>query len=310
MTIDLPPRWSLDQLRQRATSGVVVWATLSVRTRLRDVLPWPAVEPAQSLGADAEWLVVVGGGGLIDEAKALRESRPGLKLVVIPSIWGSGAEASPIIVLSRAGRKEIKISPSARPDAVVYWPELSKSVPAERQRAACGDCWAHALEGFLSPLASPELRNALAKVIQRILALPLGFDAQWFEMSALACAGQSLAGVGLVHGIAHTLEAPLREQQPERGWHHAKLCSTFLEPVMRLNQAGSDKWNQLLTEHRLPEKEVWTTLRALFEPDSFRAALPVLRQEWRGVLRDSCSRTNSVLVRPDWLERFECLTLP
>jgi alcohol dehydrogenase class IV len=273
-------------------------------------LPWPATEPAQCLGADAEWLVVVGGGGLIDEAKAFRESRPGLKLVAIPSIWGSGAEASPIIVLSRAGRKTIKINPAARPDAVVYWPDLSESVPAERQRAACGDCWAHALEGFLSPLASPGLRDALARVIRRLLALPLSYDPQWFELSALACAGQSLAGVGLVHGIAHALEVPLREQQPERGWHHARLCSTFLDPVMRLNQAGSDQWNQLLTEHRLPETEIWTILRALFEPDSFRAALPVLRQEWRGVLRDPCSRTNSVLVRPDWLERFENLPRP
>ena len=262
------------------------------------------------MGADTQWLVVIGGGGLIDEAKALRELRPELKLVAIPSIWGSGAEASPVIVRARAGRKEIHINPSARPDAVVYWPELSTSVPAGRQRAACGDCWAHALEGFISPLASPGLRDALAQVIRRLLALPLGFDPEWFELSALACAGQSLAGVGLVHGIAHTLEAPLRQQQPGRDWHHARLCSTFIEPVMRLNQAGSDKWNQLLTGHQLPEKEVWTTLHALFEPDSFRAALPVLRQEWQNVLRDPCSRTNSVLVRPDWLERIESLSLP
>ena len=70
---------------------------------------------------------------------------------------------------------------------------------------------------------------------------------------------------------------------------------------MRLNQAGSDKWNRLLTGYALPEKEIWATLRTLFEPDSFRAALLVLRREWRSVLRDPCSRTNSVLVRPDWL---------
>jgi alcohol dehydrogenase class IV len=273
-------------------------------------LPWPVTEPTPSLSADAEWLVVVGGGTLIDEAKALRENRPGLKLVAIPSIWGSGAEASPVIVLTRAGRKEIRINPSARPDAVVYWPELSKSVPAERQRAACGDCWTHALEGFLSPLASPDLRDALTQVIRRLVMLPLSFDPQWFELSALACAGQSRSGVGLVHGIAHTLEGPLRAQPPERDWHHARLCSTFLEPVMRLNQTSSNKWNQLLTEHQLPENEIWKTLRALFEPDSFRAALPVLRQQWREVLRNPCSRTNSVLVRADWLERLESFSPP
>jgi alcohol dehydrogenase class IV len=277
---------------------------------LQNELPWPMTEPVQTLGDHVEWLVVVGGGNLIDEAKSLRASRPGLKLVVIPSIWGSGAEASPIIVLLRAGKKKISINQSARPDAVVYWPELSASVPAGRQRAACGDCWSHALEGFFSPLASPDLRETLAAVIRRLLSLPLSLDSQWFELSALACAGQALAGVGLVHGIAHTLEFPLREQQPERNWHHAKLCSTFLLPVMRLNQAGSETWSQLMNAYKLPEKEIWLTLRALFEPESFRAALPVLRREWNVVLRDPCSRTNSVLVRTDWLELLEKLTLP
>lgn len=267
------------------------------------------MDPAQAPGHGAQWLIVVGGGSLIDEAKALRQNRPGLKLVAVPSIWGSGAEASPVIVLSRAGRKEIRIDPLALPDAIVYLPELSQTVPPERQRQACGDCWAHALEGFLSPLAAPELREALAGIIGRLLALPLSFNEQWFELSALACAAQSRAGVGLVHGIAHTLEAPLREQQPEKNWHHARFCSTFLAPVMSLNQASSDKWNQLLAEYHLPEPEIWKVLHALFEPDSFRAALPLLRREWRQVLRDPCSRTNSVLVRPDWLERFENLSL-
>lgn len=289
---------------------MVVWATESVSRRLRDILPWPVTNPPQSPGPDAQWLVVVGGGTLIDEAKALRENRPGLKLVAIPSIWGSGAEASPVIVLSRAGRKEIRINPSARPDAIVYLPELSQTVPAKRQREACGDCWAHALEGFLSPLAGPGLRDVLAGIIRRLLALPLSFDHEWFELSALACAGQSQAGVGLVHGIAHALEAPLCEQQPEEKWHHARLCATFLEPVMRLNQTGSDKWAQLLTEHGLPEREIWEVLRGLFEPDSFRKALPAMRQEWRQILRDPCSRTNSVLVRLDWLERLENHPVP
>lgn len=310
MTIKLPPRWSLAQLQEQATTGVVVWATPAVRPRLAGLLPWPAGDPAQPVAGDAQWLVVVGGGSLIDQAKVLRENRPELKMVAIPSIWGSGAEASPVIVFSRADRKDFRINPSARPDAVVYVPELAKSVSLERQRAACGDCWAHALEGLLSPLADPELREALAGIIHRLLALPLSFEPEWFELSALACAGQSQAGVGLVHGIAHTLEVPLRQQQPEWNWHHARLCSAFLEPVMRLNQAGSDKWNQLVAEHGLLEKEIWIKLRAVFEPDSFRAALPALRREWRHVLRDPCSRTNSVLVRPDWLERLENLTLP
>ena len=189
-------------------------------------------------------------------------------------------------------------------------PNWQRMCRPERQREACGDCCGACAGRISLATGQPELREALAEVIRRLCALPLSFDPQWFGLSALACAGQAQSGVGLVHGIAHMLGGPLLAHQPERNWHHARLCATFLEPVMRLNQAGSDKWSQLMAAHRLPEAEIWKLLRALFEPESFRAALPVLRQEWRSVLRDPCSRTNSVLVRPDWLERMENLSLP
>jgi hypothetical protein len=151
------------------------------------------------------------------------------------------------------------------------------------------------------------LREALAEIIRRMLALPLAYDPQWFELGALACAGQAQASVGLVHGLAHTLEGPLRQQQPQNDWCHARLCSLFLSPVMRLNREHSDKWRQRLAEHQLPEERIWGVLDELFEPDRYLAALPLLRSEWREVLRDRCTRTNSVLVRPDWLLRFESL---
>jgi hypothetical protein len=307
LSIRLPPRWSLDQLQRQAGGRVVVWATASVGSRVAAVLPWRVVEPGPSVPPGSDWIVVVGGGELMDRAKALRPAGAGLKLALIPSIWGSGAEASPIVVRSHAGRKEIRLAPESLPDVIVYWPELAHSVPAARQRTACGDCWAHALEGFLSPLATADLRQGLAEVIRRMLALPLAYDPQWFELSALACAGQAQAGAGLVHGIAHTLEGPLWQQQPEKNWHHAKLCSVFLSPVMRLNRENSNHWRELMADYRLAEDGILPVLHELFEPDQYRAALPVLRAEWRNVLRDPCSRTNSVLVRPGWLERFETL---
>ena len=285
----------------------MVWATPSVHNVVAAALPWRVNGPEPSVPPGTEWLVAVGGGELMDRAKAFRSAGAGLKLALIPSIWGSGAEASPIVVRSRAGRKEIRVEAASLPDVIVYWPELARSVPAARQRTACGDCWAHALEGFLSPLAKADLRAELAELMRRTLALPLAYDPQWFELSALACAGQAQAGVGLVHGLAHTLEGPLRQQQPENDWHHARLCSVFLSPVMRLNCENSPQWGRLLADHRLSEESIWPILDELFEPERYQAALPVLRAEWRNVLRDHCTRINSALVRPGWLERFEKL---
>lgn len=285
----------------------MVWAGASVRQRVAAALPWRVTEPEQELAQGTDWLVVVGGGELMDSAKGLRFVRSDFRLALIPSIWGSGAEASPVVVRSVAGRKEIRIDPKGLPNAVIYWPELGLSVPSGRQLTACGDCWAHALEGFLSPLATAELREMLAEIIRRLLELPLAYDPRWFELSAAACAAQARASAGLVHGLAHTLEGPLRRQQPDIGWHHARLCSVYLNPVMRLNRECSDKWHQLLAQYGLEPEEILRVLTHLFEEESYRAALPVLQAHWGEVLRDPCTRTNSALVRPHWLAQFERL---
>ncbi len=293
--IELPPRCSLDEAVERLGKKVVVWATPSVRDRL----PWKV---ATALPADAEWLLAAGGGTLIDRAKIERSTRPGLKLAALPTIWGSGAEASPIAVVNDAGLKTIRVSPDLRPDLIVSHPAFAKSVPAHLIKAACGDTWAHALEGFLSPLASEDLRADLAEVIRRMLALPLAFAPEWFEVSALACAGQSQAGVGLIHGAAHVLELAPGIQSG-----HARLCTLLLLPVMRFNSAQSEKWNKLMQAHALPEQEIWKALRALFDAEDFAALRPALAAHWRTILRDPCTRTNAALVRPGdlaFLENF------
>lgn len=291
--IDLPPRCSLEEAIDRLGANVAVWATPSVRDRL----PW---KDSTNLPADAEWLLAVGGGTLIDRAKNARASRPGLKLAALPTIWGSGAEASPIVVLNDGVTKVIRIAPELRPDLIVSHPAFAQSLPAPLVLAACGDTWAHALEGFLSPLASDELRADLADVIRRMLTLPLANAPEWFEVSALACAGQSQAGVGLIHGAAHVLELA-----PGSHWSHAHLCSLLLLPAMSFNKSQSGKWSELMQRHALPEQEIWPVLRALFDPTEYAKLLAPLVAHWRTILRDPCTRTNSTLVRPGDLAFFE-----
>ncbi len=293
--IELPPQCNLDEAIERLGGKVVVWATPSVRDRL----PWKV---SAGLPDDAGWLLAAGGGTLIDRAKVARATRPGLKLAALPTIWGSGAEASSIAVQNEGSVKAIRIAADLRPDLIVSHPAFAESLPAHLVKSACGDTWAHALEGFLSPLASDDLRADLAEVIRRMLALPLAFSPEWFEVSALACAGQSQAGVGLVHGAAHVLEVA-----PGIKSGHAKLCTALLLPVMRFNSTQSEKWSKLMQAHALPEQEIWKVLRALFDAADFAALRPALFAHWRTILRDPCTRTNSALVRPGdlaFLENF------
>ena len=259
----------------------------------------------EAVSDELDTLIVIGGGSMIDEAKArTRDAELKCQLIAVPSIWGSGAEASPVVVLDAQGNKDIRIDPKYIPDKRVIWPELAASIPPRRAKEACGDCWAHALEGFLSPLADDELRADLANVMREMLTLPLTNDPRWFEPSALACAGQSRSSVGLVHGIAHVIEAPLRSERPTENWHHAMLCAIFLRRVMDLNRAVSDRWNELTSRYELDEQAIFNVLDELIDPQAYATATVHLADNWSTVLRNPCTRTNCVLVRPRHLEHF------
>jgi alcohol dehydrogenase class IV len=299
------PAWDLARLRAADFGSAALWVTPSVRERVTAVLPYPVLSPEAPLPDGLQTLIVVGGGMLIDRAKAVaRDGGRPVRLIAVPSIWGSGAEASPVVVLDDFGKKTIRIDARYLPDQCVIWPELTATLDATRIREACGDSWSHALEGFLSPLAGDELRTELAALVREMLALPIANDPRWFSASARACAGQARSSVGLVHGIAHVLESVLRTRHPDAGWGHARLCSTFLWRVMEFNRQASDKWSTTLRRYEVDEKAVLATVRQLFDAGAYRQALVVLPEQWTAVLRDPCTRTNSVLVRPASLDFF------
>ena len=283
-----------------------VWAGASVAELAHQRWPGPAISSFEEIPENCRGLVVVGGGRMMDEAKYFRaRKRGGMRLVVVPSLWGSGAERSPIVVLNRDGAKHIEIDPAFLPDEVIYWPELLLSVSPKRAGQACGDVWSHALEAFLSPLSGEETQSELASLINELLHLPLITDVRWFDASARACVLQVKTSVGLVHGIAHILEAQMTTQYPSDGWGHAKLCSVFLLPVMDFNRKNSCKWVERAAKYAIDESGVWAVLKALHESGAYRQALPVLRECWSRILRDPCTRTNGTLVRPQAIRFFE-----
>ncbi len=273
----------------------------TVRTRFGERL----VDTLEDVPADATLLVVVGGGERIDRAKLWRrDARPALTLVAVPTLWGSGAEASKVVALNVDGKKAIAVDEALLPDARLIWPELASELPDWRAREACGDAWSHALEGFLSPLATHALRDELSSILRTMTTLPIANDPEWFEPSARACAAQARAGVGLVHGIAHVLEGRLAAHASERPFGHARLTSLFLRPVMALNRELSPKFDELMEEHDVDGARVLAACDELFDAAAYDEVLPVLEAAWMDVLRDPCSRTNSALVRPAHLSFF------
>ncbi len=245
-------------------------------------------------------LVVVGGGTLIDQAKAFVATQaPLVRLVAVPTLWGSGAEASRITIASVGGEKRVTIDDSWVPEARVIWPELLETVSPELARYASGDVLTHALEGLLSPLAGPEVRSISARCLREAIELPVRPDPRWLDVSADACAAQARASVGLAHGIAHTLEGRVGAE-----FGHARLVSTFVWPVLEFDLGSSDKIVRLLESLEVQVELVRRRAREVFDESDYRALLPALEVHWPSVLRDPSTRLNSALVRPRALDHF------
>lgn len=292
-----PELWPLDDVAALPPEETILWVTPSVAGRASERLPLASWSLGEPLPANARTLVVAGGGTMLDEAKRfVHDDAPQLRLVAIPTLWGSGAEACPVVVLNRGNGKEIRIGDDYLPAARAIWSELASTVPPELARAACGDAWAHALEGFLSPLATDELRDEIAGIIRGMLETGTGNDPRWFELSARAGAAQARSSVGLVHGIAHTLE-------PASGFGHARLCATYLRPVFAFDRRF-EKVDALLTKHGLDPEAVSAATGALFDVNDYRKTLPALETLWPNVLRDRNTRTNATLVRASDLPFF------
>lgn len=301
----IKPAWQLADLNRSALGRAQAWVSPSVLEQVKRQLNAPIVDPSAPLADNLETLIVVGGGSLIDRAKvAAKDRHPPLRLIAVPSLWGSGAEASPIVVLDCGGTKEIRVDPKYLPDERVIWPELAASITPRQARHACGDCWGHALEGFLSPLADAALREELAALMRQMLDLPLVGDPRWFDMSARACNGQSRSSVGLMHGIAHTIEGPLRVADPEGGWGHAAIIANVFLPVLDFDRRTSTRCDEVANEYDLDLAAIGAVGQSLFAVEAYDRLRPVIVEHWKRILRDPCTRTNCALVRPNHVDHF------
>jgi hypothetical protein len=298
-----PERISLERLASGEIKNAVMLASQGIDPGFLARLPFATISDIERLPAGAEWVIVVGGGTLMDKVKyEVRERFPGTKIVAIPSLWGSGAHVSPIVVLNGL-EKRVYRNENFLPDAYVLAPELGESVSPALAKYSCGDVWSHVLEGFLSPLATSRLREEASSIICGLLDLPLGFHPEWFVMSGRACLVQAHSSVGLVHGMAHVLEPVLAEKTPG-DWGHARLCTTFLYPVMSYNMSRSDKVLKLCAQYSVDLSLVLEKLKSMFEVSAYQEIIGHAMPLWNRIILDQCSRTNCVLVRREGFHFF------
>jgi alcohol dehydrogenase class IV len=210
---------------------------------LREV---PHTEIAKIAGrckaAGTDLLIAVGGGSVIDTAKAVgilltnggsildyegvdRVHRPITPLYVVPTTAGSGAETSPFcFVRDTTQKRKIEIfSRRLIPERILIDPLMTRSMSPVLTASSGMDALVNAIEAYCSTWANP-LTDTLALDAMRLISKHLraavanGNNLHARQQMALAAfeAGQASANTrsGAVHALGHSLSG--RFELPER----------------------------------------------------------------------------------------------
>ena len=225
------------------------------------VIPNPTNEVVEEAAekareAKVDGFIAVGGGSSIDLAKAVNVlmTNPGrigdyggigmvkedcLPLIAIPTTAGTSSEITNVSALIDTEKviKYVVIDNRLTPSNVICDPELTRTVPASVTAATGMDAITHAVESYISNMATPLTEyNALKGLEILYHNLPKvcenGEDMDAREQMMLGCVitgfSFSNANLGLVHGIAHTLSAHF-------GLAHGMANACVLPYVMRYN---------------------------------------------------------------------------
>jgi len=217
-----------------------------------------AAAAAQSAAADV--VIGIGGGSVIDAAKAVAAkvanpgdlldylevigrgralTKPSLPCIAVPTTAGTGAEVTRNAVL-RSEDHGVKVSlrsPTMLPVRAVVDPELTVSVPPAVTAATGMDALTQLLEAFASCRANPltdgicreGLRRA-ARSLERVYGHGDDVDAREDMALASLFGGLALANAGL--GAVHGFAGPLGGMQPAA---HGMICAALLPEVMAAN---------------------------------------------------------------------------
>ncbi len=191
------------------------------------------IEAADDHNADA--ILAIGGGSTLDAAKVVaacianncdprklvgyfKVRKPMIPYYGVPTTSGTGSEVTVAAVIS-GNVKHTKImiaDPKLQPHTVALDPNLQLGLPAPITAATGMDALTHAVESYVSEMATPET-SGLAKSATRMIFknLPIAYkdggnvDAREKMLMAATYAGLAFtrASLGYVHAIAHQLGA-------------------------------------------------------------------------------------------------------
>ena len=250
-----------EQLREGALEDHDVRLLSGVPADPTDESVQDTLDEVRAAGPD--WLIAMGGGSVLDSAKAAamlarnegrvldyaRNARqvvaPPIPLIAIPTTSGSGSEVTPYASMTDLGRMQ-KISLShdwLYPRYALFDPEPSLTCSA-RQTAISGmDALSHAIEGYWSNRSTP-VTDAYALVAAKLVSdvLPGAYACPSdLESRRAMLHGSLLAGLTISNArttAVHAVSYPLTVH-----YHvpHGMACAMLLPSFIRYNEGAMDR---------------------------------------------------------------------
>ena len=239
-------------------------------TVFEGVEPDPSVETVMK-GAAAmrefqpDWIVAIGGGSPIDAAKAMwafyeypettfedlcipfnfPTLRTKAKFCAISSTSGTATEVTAFSVITdyQKGIKYPLADFNITPDVAIVDPELAQTMPAKLVAHTGMDALTHAIEAYVSTVASCYTDALAMKAIEMVTAyLPSSYRgnresrAQMHNAQCMAGMAFSNALLGIVHSMAHKTGAAFHEgAMANQHIPHGCANAIYLPYVIRYN---------------------------------------------------------------------------
>ncbi len=212
--------------------------------RFDDFAPLPIqedVERGTALCAQfaPDIVVAVGGGHVMDIAKAINFYTNKKPLVAVPTTAGSGSEATPFAVVYKDGVKTSLEDASILPTYAIVDSDLVRSVPQDIAVASALDALAQAIESCWAVGATDEsrgyARDALQLVWKNITPAVKSHDPHALEF---LCRGAHLAGKAIAISKTTACHALSYALTSRFGVPHGVAVAVFLPGMMRLNDVA------------------------------------------------------------------------
>ena len=205
---------------------------------LRTLAKPPGEPSVESIAAAASWLaahehetvIAVGGGSVLDWARLAMATARGwldlqtgqmrpdvpvgdrVRLELVPTTCGSGAEAAAVAVYTAQGRKVAVVSDAFIADRVILDAQFLSTASPAALASSLSDALSHSIEAFVSivpnALAKQAAVAALQSVLQHYTAVDLHCrNERLMEAGYLGGVAASNCSVGVVHAFAHSMAA-------------------------------------------------------------------------------------------------------